>query len=126
MKNEHSNPLMKPFSFMLAEDGKYPAEHVDVFWNVERKDGNLLVKEVEAVFAPKERAKHPDLLERYREYYGRWSCDLGNSCDGWTNGQLTPAIIFGDMLRSGFLDQNELVNALKGFQAQTLEIFGIL
>jgi hypothetical protein len=115
MKNAHSNPLMKPFSNMLAEDGKYLAEHVDTFWNIERKDGNLLVKDVETVFAPKERTKHPDLLNQYWNYYKRWSCDLGNSCDGWMEGELTPAIIFGDMLRSGFLNQNELVSALKEF-----------
>jgi hypothetical protein len=66
LKNAHSNPLIEPFKNMLAEDGKYPAEHVDVFWNQETVNGHCLIKDVEIVFAPKASSSDLDLWNRYR------------------------------------------------------------
>jgi hypothetical protein len=70
---------------------------------------------VEAVFAPKARANRSDLVERYVKYYKTWSCDYGNSVSGWLENDATPAGLFGDMLRSGFLNAKELENALREF-----------
>jgi hypothetical protein len=100
---------------MLAEDGKYPAEHVDVFWNHGLVNGHYLIKDVEVVFAPKARASHPDLIERYVKHYKNWSHDYGNSMAGWLENDATPASVFGYMLRSGFLNAKELENALREF-----------
>jgi hypothetical protein len=115
LKNAYSNPLIEPFRNMLAEDGKYPAKHVDVFWNQETVNGHSLIKDVEVVFAPKASASDPDLWNRYRRYNKIWSCDYGNSISVWLEDDATPAGLFGDMLRSGFLNAKELENALREF-----------
>jgi hypothetical protein len=114
MKTQNQNPLIKRHSHLLAEDGKYPAEHVDIFWNTELSNVGNLIKNVEVVFAPRPRSRED--ANDFSEYYKRWRYDLGNSCSDWLKeGGLTPAEIFGFMLWSGFLNRDEMVSALREF-----------
>ena len=38
MKHESQNPVYPHFKHLLSYTGRYPAEHVDIFWNLTDDD----------------------------------------------------------------------------------------
>lgn len=118
MRTQHENPVYAPYRHLIPRPGLYPADHANIFWNT---DDAGRVREVEVVFIPRGGVipltpEGLKLWEAYAAYISRWSEDLGNSCDGWMQPDgLTPAQVFGHMLRLRFQDQEELVAALVEF-----------
>lgn len=120
MKSQNENPVYSAFPHLARDDGRYLAEHINIFWNISPTGG---VCDVEVVFIPRGGLIHRDdagltLWENYAAYVARWTEDLGNSCEGWMEPMgLTPAQIFGHLLRLGFADQAELIAGLREFGA---------
>lgn len=114
MRNQESNPLIEEFQHLLSDDGRYPEQHVDIFWN--KAEGSRRIKDVEVVFAPREALKDSKTQIKYSEYNHGWTHDLGNSLSGWLSaGSYTPAGIFGRFLHEGFETEAELLRALEEF-----------
>lgn len=113
MRHEAQNPVLAPFRHLLSKKGRYPAKHVDIFWN---RDGSGRVRDVEVVFIPREALRDNELQAQYSQFNKRWSSDLGNSTSEWLekNGY-TPEDIFGHLLQQRFSCQEETVSALQEF-----------
>lgn len=114
MRHEAQNPVLAPFKHLLSEKGRYPAEHVDIFWN---RDDKGRVQDVEVVFIPREALRDTGLQAKYARYNNdRWSSDLGNSSSDWLGeGGYTPEDIFGHLLWQGFASGEETLSALQEF-----------
>jgi hypothetical protein len=88
---------------------------VDIFWNW---DDNFKVKEVEAVFFPRDVGieESRGFWYRVNVYMNKWNFDIGNSSEAWLQAPaLTPEGVFGALLREGFSNETELQRALKEF-----------
>jgi hypothetical protein len=62
MKHESQNPVYSRFKHLLTRAGRYPAEHVDIFWNLTDNDA---VKDVETVLIPSEALRDDKLKAEY-------------------------------------------------------------
>jgi hypothetical protein len=67
MKHESQNPLYARFKHLLSHADRYPAEHVDIFWNLTGDDAPR-VKDVEVVFVPREALSDDELKAEYVRY----------------------------------------------------------
>jgi hypothetical protein len=106
MRTQNENPLYIAYQKLVPFGTRYPAEFVNIFWNVDEQGR---VYDLEIVFVPrggiiKRNAAGMLLWEQFSNYISRWSGDLGNSCDGWMQQPdgLTPAQVFGHLLRLCF------------------------
>jgi hypothetical protein len=114
MRYQGQNPVYLPFKKLLAPTGRYPAQHVDIFWN--RDDTTGKVKDVEVVFVPRQALDDEELQDEYARYSERWESDLGNSTADWLQaGGDTPEDIFGYLLHYGFASEGETQRALEEF-----------
>ena len=82
MKHKSQNPVYPHFKHLLSHTGRYPAEHVDIFWNLTDDDPEK-VKDVEVVFFPREALHDEELKAKCDHYNRRWESDLGNSTPEW-------------------------------------------
>lgn len=115
MKHESQNPVYPHFKHLLSHTGRYPAEHVDIFWNLTDDDPER-VRDVEVVFFPREALHDEELKAKYDHYNRRWESDLGNSTPEWLEpGGYTPEDIFGHLLHYGFASDAETRGALEEF-----------
>jgi hypothetical protein len=105
MKHESKNPVYSRFKHLLTRAGRYPAEHVDIFWNL---TDNYEVKDVEAVFVPSEALRDDKLKAEYVRYNKRWESHLPVE-------DSTPEEIFGHLLHHGFASEAETRSALEEF-----------
>jgi hypothetical protein len=112
MRYQKDNPIFDPA--YLGKNGRYPARHVDIFWN--RAD-DFSVCDVAVILAPLDkRRRDPDAWARYKIWHKKWAASLGNSCDGWMEPEGTsPAEAFGVLLSCGFRDVLEMQTALREF-----------
>jgi hypothetical protein len=102
MKHESKNPVYSRFKHLLTRAGRYPAEHVDIFWNLTDNDA---VKDVETVLIPSEALRDDKLKAEYARYHNRWESRL--AVEG-----STPEEIFGHLLQHGFASEAETRRAL--------------
>ncbi|MDB5437822.1 MAG: hypothetical protein JWM33_249 [Caulobacteraceae bacterium] len=116
MRTQADNPAYQRFRYLLPADGLYPARWVDIFSN---SDDSLRYYDVEVVFVPRGNGA-PELdrafWDAFADYNRHWMGDLGNSVAGWMQPHgLNPAKVFAMMLVYGFVNQEELNNALHEF-----------
>ncbi|MQX38248.1 hypothetical protein [Roseospira navarrensis] len=111
MKHEKDNPLFDPA--YLGPSGRYPAKHVEIFWN---RTEDFKVRDVAVVLAPEKLRRDPEKGRLFGIWRKKWVGNLGNSSEDWMvpNG-VTPAEVFGVLLSSGFPDTLELQVALREF-----------
>lgn len=119
MRTQSENPIFKSHGDLIGPSGRYPPAHVNIFWN--EREGGGAVSDLEIVFIPRGgfipvTGGGLALWRGFSDYIARWNRDLGNACDGWLEPDgLTPAQIFGHLLRIGFASQDQLVAALREF-----------
>lgn len=114
MHNQNQNPAYIRFKNTLPSSGRYPAKHVDIFWNVDSRTHKI--KEVEVVFIPRDKLSDEIFQAEYSAYNKKWKSDLGNSTLNWLeDGGYTPEDIFGHLLNSGFASASDLELALEEF-----------
>jgi hypothetical protein len=115
MKHESQNPLYARFKHLLSHADRYPAEHVDIFWNLTGDDAPR-VKDVEVVFVPREALSDDELKAEYVRYNRQWGSDLGNSTQHWLEeGGYTPEGVFEHLLHYGFASEADTRRALEEF-----------
>ena len=113
MQRQSQNPVYTQFEHLLPSSGRYPAKHIDIFWNLD-SDGK--VTDTEVVFVPREALRDKELQAKYAEFNEQWASDLGNSLADWLKEDgLTPEGIFGHLLHHGFASEGALGNTLKEF-----------
>jgi len=111
MRHQKENPIFDPA--YLGTSGRYPAKHVDIFWN---RAPDFSVCDVAVILAPHEARKNAEKWQTYQIWRKKWCASLGNSCDGWMEPNGTsPAEAFGVLLSCGFRDTLELQTALREF-----------
>ena len=115
------NPVFPRFKHLLSDHGRYPAKHVDIFWN---RDDDMRVKDVEAVFIPRAALRDKELQAEYAHFSKRWASDLGNSTATWLEEDgYTPEGIFGHLLRHGFVSDKEALRALQEFGSVAVQLW---
>jgi hypothetical protein len=113
MKLRSQNPVYPRFKHLLSSNGRYPAKHVDIFWN---RDDDQRITDVEVVFIPRAALRDEELQAEYAQYNKRWTSDLGNSTEHWLEEHgYTPEDIFGHLLRHGFRSEKVTQVALREF-----------
>lgn len=75
MKLESQNPVYPRFRHLLSSNGRYPAKHVDIFWN---RNDDQRITDVEVVFIPRAALSDEELQAEYAHYNKRWPSDIGN------------------------------------------------
>jgi hypothetical protein len=115
MKHEAENPLFHAATRFLTETGRYPATHVDIFWNRTNGSGSK-IRDVEVVLVPRILLRDRDLQVRYKDWNQRWESDLGNSVNDWMrSGGLSPAKVFAHLMVIGFEDDEKFWLAIEEF-----------
>ena len=113
MKEESRNPVYPHFKHLLSQTGRYPARHIDIFWNL---TDEWTIKDVEVVFVPREALADQELQTKYRRYNGQWVANLGNCVEQWLKEDgYTPEMIFGRFMHYGFASDAETRRALEEF-----------
>ena len=113
MKEESGNPIYPHFKHLLSQTGRYPATHVDIFWNI---TDEWTIKDAEVVFVPREALTDQNRQAEYAKYVRQWDENLGNCTEQWLKEDgYTPERIFGRFIDYGFASDTEIHRALKEF-----------